>query len=95
MARRTVLRARRRAPLVHFNWWTSGEKEKTVAKVLWDDTNLYVGYYCYDKHISANVTRRHGPVSRDDCVEVFVSPNPDKVRNYYGFELSHSSLDTF
>ncbi len=72
----------------HFNWWTSGEKEKTVAKVLWDDTNLYVGYYCYDKHISANVTRRHGPVSRDDCVEVFVSPNPDKVRNYYGFELN-------
>ena len=72
----------------HFNWWTSGEKEKTVAKVLWDDTNLYVGYYCYDKHISANVTRRHGPVSRDDCVEAFVSPNPDKVRNYYGFELN-------
>ena len=19
----------------HFNWWTSGEKEKTVARVLW------------------------------------------------------------
>lgn len=72
----------------HFNWWTSGEKEKTVAKMLWDDTNLYVGYYCYDKHISAKVTQRNGPVSRDDCVELFVSPNPAKVRNYYGFELN-------
>ncbi len=50
----------------HFNWWTSGEKEKTVARLLWDDENLYVGYYCHDKHISAKVTQRHGPVSTDD-----------------------------
>lgn len=72
----------------HFNWWTGGEKEQTVAKILWDDDNLYVGYYCLDKHIAASVTERHGPVSRDDCVEIFVSPNPDKVRNYYGFEMN-------
>ena len=72
----------------HFNWWKSGEKEQTVAKILWDDVNLYVGYYCRDKHIAANVTRRHGPVSLDDCVEAFISPNPEKVRNYYGFEMN-------
>ncbi|MFN9266028.1 MAG: hypothetical protein ACK6DY_21385, partial [Acidobacteriota bacterium] len=23
----------------HFNWWTAGEKEQTVAKILWDDEN--------------------------------------------------------
>ena len=72
----------------HFNWWTGGEKEQTVAKILWDDDNLYVGYYCLDKHIAASVTERHGPVSRDDCVEIFISPNPDKVHNYYGFEMN-------
>ena len=72
----------------HFNWWTSGEKEKTVAKVLWDDTNLYVGYYCYDKHISADVTRRHGPVSRDDCVEVFIAPDTSQVTSYFNFEFN-------
>ncbi|MDA1313118.1 MAG: carbohydrate-binding family 9-like protein [Acidobacteria bacterium] len=72
----------------HFNWWKSGEKEQTVAKILWDDVNLYIGYYCRDKHIAADVTRRHGPVSLDDCVEAFISPNPDKVRNYYGFEMN-------
>ncbi|HZT32432.1 MAG TPA: carbohydrate-binding family 9-like protein [Bryobacteraceae bacterium] len=72
----------------HFNWWTSGEKEPTVARLLWDDANLYVGYYCHDKHISATVTERHGPVSLDDCVEIFLSPNPDKPRNYYGFEMN-------
>jgi hypothetical protein len=72
----------------HFNWWTEGEKEQTEAKILWDDAHLYVGYHCHDKHIAASVTERHGPVSRDDCVEVFVSPNPEKVRNYYGFEIN-------
>ena len=72
----------------HFNWWTSGAKETTVARLLWDDTNLYVGYYCHDKHISAKVTERHGPVSLDDCVEIFLSPNPEKPRNYYGFEMN-------
>lgn len=72
----------------HFNWWTEGEKEKTEARLLWDDENLYVGYYCHDRHISAEVTKRHGPVSLDDCVEIFLSPNPAKPRNYYGFEIN-------
>jgi hypothetical protein len=72
----------------HFNWWKEGEKEPTVAKLLWDSDNLYVGYYCHDKHISAEVTQRHGPVSKDDCVEVFISPNINKPKNYYGFEIN-------
>ena len=81
----------RQAPAVgefHFNWWKEGPKEQTVAKLLWDDENLYVGFYCHDKHISAEVVARHGPVSRDDCVEVFISPSAAKPRNYYGFEIN-------
>jgi hypothetical protein len=72
----------------HFNWWTGGEKEKTDARMLWDKDNLYVSYFCHDKQISATVTKRHGPVSKDDCVEIFISPNPDKVTNYYTFEIN-------
>jgi hypothetical protein len=72
----------------HFKSWKSGEKEGTIARMLWDDENLYVGYFCHDKHISAFITERHGPVSRDDCVEIFLSPNPEKVRNYYTFEIN-------
>jgi hypothetical protein len=72
----------------HFNWWKEGEKEPTVAKMLWDDQNLYAGFYCHDKNISADVMERHGPVSRDDAVEAFISPNPSKIRNYYGFEIN-------
>ena len=34
------------------------------------------------------MTQRHGPVSKDDCVEIFISPNPDKVKNYYTFEIN-------
>jgi hypothetical protein len=81
----------RQAPAVgdfHFNWWTAGEKEQTVAKILWDDDYLYVGYYCLDKHIAAEVVERHGPVSLDDSVEIFISPNPAKIRNYHGFEMN-------
>ena len=29
----------------HFNRWKSGEKEPTIARLLWDDENLYVSYY--------------------------------------------------
>ena len=61
-----------------FNWHTEGDKEPTVAKLLWDDDNLYVSWHCKDRHISASVTQRHGPVSKDDCVEIFLSPNPEK-----------------
>ena len=71
-----------------FNTYTAGEKEQTEAKLLWDDENLYVSWYCRDRHISAYEKRRHGPVSRDDCVEIFVGPNPAKVKNYYTFEIN-------
>jgi hypothetical protein len=81
----------RQAPPVgdfHFNRWKSGEKEPTVARMLWDDDNLYVAYMCFDRHISARVTERHGPVSNDDCVEIFLAPSPEKVTNYYTFEIN-------
>jgi len=72
----------------HFNRWKEGEKEPTVVRMLWDDRYLYVGYLCHDRHISAYVTERHGPVSQDDCVEVFLSPNPERIENYYTFEVN-------
>jgi putative heme-binding domain-containing protein len=72
----------------HFGRFTEGTKEQTIGKILWDDDNLYVSWYAHDKHISASITQRHGPVSKDDCVEIFISPNPDKVKNYYTFEIN-------
>ncbi len=72
----------------HFNWYHHGVKEQTIAKMLWDDDNLYIAFHCLDRHISADVLMRHGPVSLDDSAEVFLSPNIEKPRNYYGFEIN-------
>ena len=71
-----------------FPWFKTGDREQTDARLLWDDDHLYVSWYCHDKHISAFITQRHGPVSQDDCVEIFLSPNPAKARNYYTFEIN-------
>ena len=71
-----------------FPWFTDGEKEQTVAKLLWDDEHLYVSWYARDRHISASITERHGPVSKDDCVEIFLAPNAAKPKNYYTFEIN-------
>ena len=77
-------RAWGRAPVAgdfHFNWWKFGERELTEVRLAWDDDYLYAAYVCHDKHISAKVTERHGPVSLDDCVELFVCPNPGRLGN--------------
>ena len=51
-----------------FPWESqTGAKQKTTAKLLWDDDNLYVGYECEDTDIvaPARATRRsHVPGRR-------------------------------
>ncbi len=78
-----------------FPWWTAGEKEKTKAKLLWDDQYLYVSFVCEDAHIWAEHTERDSPVYKDDCVEVFTSPDPDNLKNYFNIEMNAkgASLD--
>ncbi len=78
-----------------FPWWTAGKKEKTKAKLLWDEQYLYVSFVCEDAHIWAEHTERDSPVYKDDCVEVFTSPNPDQLENYFNIEMNvkGASLD--
>ena len=71
-----------------FPWWVKGEKESTEGRMLWDETHLYVSFIAYDKHISATLTQRDDPVSRDDAVEVFVAPQVDDVSKYFNFEFN-------
>jgi hypothetical protein len=74
--------------------------EKTEARVLFDDTSLYIGVYCHDSepgriaantmaHDSGNVQSNmgygHGPqTASDDVVRVLLDPFQDK-RNAYLF----------
>ena len=71
-----------------FPWWKEGEREQTEARLLWDDTNLYVSFVAQDKHVSAAYKNRDDPVSKDDCVEVFVMPDTANVGHYYNIEAN-------
>lgn len=71
-----------------FPWWEAGAKEPTEARLLWDNENLYVAFVAHDRHISATLTQRDDPVSRDDAVEVFIAPRPEDVSIYFNFEFN-------
>jgi len=71
-----------------FPWFFEGEREETSVKLLWDEVNLYVCFRCEDKHISARHYERNSSVSRDDCVEIFVAPNPENPLWYANYEIN-------
>jgi hypothetical protein len=75
-------------PKFQFPWWKSGSKEQTVARMLWDDTYLYVAFDCQDRYVWAVQTERDSPVYEDDCVEVFTAPNPMRPRDYFNIEMN-------
>jgi hypothetical protein len=71
-----------------FPWAKKGDlKQKTIAKLTWDDKYLYVGYLACDKDIQAIKRGRKGNVWMDDVVEIFLDPTP-KDKSYFGFELN-------
>ncbi len=70
----------------HFTWYREGEKERTVAKLLWDDENLYIGHVCQDAHITAVHPEHDGNIPADDCFEVIFAPDPGKPEVYFNIE---------
>jgi Carbohydrate family 9 binding domain-like len=70
--------------------WDSqtGAKQKTVARLLWDDSNLYVSYECEDADIVAFHTEHDDPTYLDDAVEIFINPMPSQTGIYYGLEMN-------
>ncbi len=74
----------------HFTWWNEGDgpKQTTDAKMLWDDRFLYVSFVCADTDVNASRTQRDGEVYRDDCVEIFASPEIDHPTHYFNLEIN-------
>jgi len=66
----------------------TGAKQKTTARLLWDDENLYVSYVCEDADITAHFTEHDDPTYRDDAVEIFINPMPSQTGIYYGLEMN-------
>lgn len=56
----------------------------TRAAVLWDDQNLYVGYWIEEPNVTATLTRRDAPIYKDNDVELFIAGTD----GYYEFEIN-------
>ena len=73
---------------LQFPWdQQTGAKQKTRARLVWNNEYLYVGYECDDTDIVALHTERDDPTYKDDAVEIFI--NPDASQDwYYGMEMN-------
>jgi hypothetical protein len=56
----------------------------TRAAVLWDDENLYVGFWVEEPFPTAHLTERDSLIFRENDIEVFI----DGRDSYYEFELN-------
>ena len=56
----------------------------TRAAVLWDDQNLYVGYWIEEPDVTATLTQRDAPIYEDNDVELFIAGQD----GYYEFEIN-------
>jgi len=71
-----------------------GERDgghKTTAKVLWDDSYLYIGFKVEDKDIWATITEHDRDLSSEEVVEIFIDPEGGQVT--YG-EIQVNPLNT-
>ena len=69
-----------------FPWFKDGLREQSVAKLLWDDEQIYVAHVCQDQFITARHSERDGPISQDDCFEIMLTPNIDRPNFYFNIE---------
>ena len=60
---------------------------KTHAKILWDDTNLYIAAELEEPHIWARLRQRDTVVFFDNDFEVFIDPDGD-THAYYELEVN-------
>ncbi len=73
---------------LQFPWpQQTGAKQKTTARLLWNDEYLFIGYECDDTDIVAQYLQRDDPTYKDDAVELFINPDPTQTF-YYGLEMN-------
>lgn len=62
--------------------------QATEVRMLWSATDLFIVYKCADPYIGAEIRDHDGATYLEDTVEIFATPNPDHVFNYYGYEMN-------
>ena len=60
---------------------------KSTVKLLWDDSYLYVGFYCEDPDAWATLTEEDDPLWNEEVVELFIDPDGNGS-NYYEHEIN-------
>ncbi|NHV98395.1 MAG: polyhydroxyalkanoate depolymerase [Thaumarchaeota archaeon] len=56
----------------------------TYSIILWDDKNLYVGFWVEEPFVTATLTKRDSPIYNDNDVELFIAGRDA----YYEFEIN-------
>jgi hypothetical protein len=70
------------------NTMTGGSAEpEATAKVLWDDTSLYVAFEVKDVLLKSSFENRDDHLWEQDCVEVMIDPAGDG-RNYFELQVA-------
>ena len=69
---------------------------QTRAKMLWDDTYLYIAAELEEPHVWATLIAHDSIIFRDNDFEVFIDPDSDSL-NYFEFEINalNTSWDLF
>ena len=65
---------------------------ETTVKILWDDTNLYVAFYCEDKDAWATYDKKDANLWEEEVVEIFI--DPDSYTHFY-YEYEYNPLNNF
>lgn len=60
---------------------------KTVARMCWDDDNLYISYDCEDDDVWGTYTKRDDPIFEEEACEAFLCPTGD-LNNYFEINVS-------
>lgn len=66
-------------------------KYRTEAKLLWDDTNLYVAFVCQDEDVWTSYTHHDDPLYNQEVVEIFIDADGDG-KTYNELELSPANV---
>lgn len=63
-------------------------RPKTLARMLYDDENVYLIFKVEDRYVRSIVEDNNGPVSTDACVEFFFSPDISFPFHYFNLEIN-------
>lgn len=77
------------APAVRLSLADTGKPatKRTIARMCWDDENLYISFDCDDEDLWNDYKERDDPVYNEEVVEAFLSPECD-LKHYYEINVS-------